>query len=267
VRQPAQLAVGEAWTSEECVAAIQLWMQRYGEIPAADAWKSPYDPRWHELADGRLAFPPASTVTKLFADRGGWNGALNAAGYDRPRPAESSKEEIERNLRAFYLTHGEAPTRYSWDRTPSWSTVAAHFSGNPNDALRSAGVPIRTLERGRADTLSDEQLYAQVRQMADELGRSPRASQRVARLQGEYCSPSYITKRLNASWNEILTRSGLPITQPARLAPTAILDALKAFHAEHGRWPRAGEWNRGRTGPRSPPSTASTTPSKPRDQP
>jgi hypothetical protein len=236
---------GTPWTAEECVAAIQLWVQRHGELPAADMWKPPYDPRWHEQADGQLAFPPAATVTKLFRDRGGWNGALNAAGYNRPRAPESSKDEIERNIRAFYLTHGEAPTRYSWDRTPSWSTVAAHYDGNPNDAMRAASVPIRTLERGKADALSDQQLYAQVRHMAEELGHSPRPNQRIARLKGEYCSPSYITKRLRVSWNEILIRSGLPITQAARLAPTAVLDALDAFHAEHGRWPKAGEWNRG----------------------
>lgn len=197
---------GRAWTREEVVDAMQLWVDRYGEPPGSDAWRPPYDPRWLAACP---TFPPASAVIRLFEAEGGWNGALNAVGHDRPRPPILSDDEIARNLREHFAKHGESPRKSTWQGQPCWETIGIRF-GSITAALKFARLPIRQVPRGTGLTLTEDELLEQVRQMSAELGRTVRVNDRVAELQGDYVSPSRIAVLLGVRWNEVLERAGLP---------------------------------------------------------
>jgi len=83
------------WTEEEVIAKIKEWVELYGDIPAATDWNSS-DTRRAARHHAGLAhdwlervrrfeggeYPWTGTVYKLF---GGWNKAIEAAGFD-PRP-------------------------------------------------------------------------------------------------------------------------------------------------------------------------------------
>ena len=163
---------GRAWTREEVIDALQLWIDQYREPPGSDAWKPPYDPRWLAACP---TCPPTSVVVRLFETEGGWNGALNSVGHNRPRAPIFSNAEIARQLRAHYAKHNASPKKSTWDSSPAWATIIHRF-GSITAALKYAGLPTRQVPRGIGLTLTEQQLLDQVRQMARELGRSPRVN-------------------------------------------------------------------------------------------
>jgi hypothetical protein len=63
-------ALGQIWTREAVICAIQRWAIEYGEPPTSMMWKLAHN-----------GYPSNSTVKDRF---GGWNAAIKAAGF-RPR--------------------------------------------------------------------------------------------------------------------------------------------------------------------------------------
>ena len=65
---------GLYWTPETVLYAIELWVRRYGRVPAARDWDRAGDDH-----------PARQTVQRVF---GRWNKAIRQAGYRtcRPRP-------------------------------------------------------------------------------------------------------------------------------------------------------------------------------------
>lgn len=95
------------WTREECIEAVRVWAEVYGEFPAATDWNpgdstraaaisaqraQAWNARAQRFYDGE--YPWTGTVWKLF---GSWNGLIREAGFD-PRPSRRSMLEVENRL-------------------------------------------------------------------------------------------------------------------------------------------------------------------------
>ncbi len=82
---------GERFERADIIAAIQHWAALEGRAPAAIDWE-PADrdghPRWEQECP---RYPPHSHVIRAF---GSWNQALQAAGYDRPRPPAYTDQQM-----------------------------------------------------------------------------------------------------------------------------------------------------------------------------
>ena len=94
---------GKPFSKREIVAAIRAWNRVKGRAPALMDWHPSEhggDPRWERECP---RWPPASHVIRRF---GSWNAALQAAGFDRPRPPAVSDKQIVEALRAYQHQHG-----------------------------------------------------------------------------------------------------------------------------------------------------------------
>ena len=112
---------GRVYTRDEIIAAIRVWARLEGRAPAIVDWR-PSDqgghPRWER---DRPWFPPRSHVIRRF---GSWNGALQAAGFDRRRPRAWTDEEIVEALRSWAAAHEHAPSSVEWDASPDRNVIA-----------------------------------------------------------------------------------------------------------------------------------------------
>ena len=233
---------GEAFSEREIVAAVRAWQRVEGRAPAQVDWQ-PVDlggnARW-ELECPR--WPPASQVTRRF---GSWNAALQAAGFDRPRPAAVSDAQILAALRAYHRDHGVSPMRSDWGRralSPSSGTIEHRF-GSWNLALAAAGLPARRVRRD----WSDQELLDGLRRFAADHGRPLRGSDRVGWL-SVYPSPALVVSRFG-SLSAGVRAAGLEPGNPPPVTERDIVRALRRFGREHGRSPTSSEWRRARRRP------------------
>lgn len=92
------------WTREECIEAVKVWAETFGEFPAATDWNpgdstaaalrsaeraQAWNLRAQRFYDGE--YPWTGTVWKLF---GGWNNLIREAGFE-PRPARRSLLQVD----------------------------------------------------------------------------------------------------------------------------------------------------------------------------
>ena len=146
---------GRVFTEPEIIAAIRRWAKLEGRAPAIVDWR-PADqgghPRWERDCP---RFPPRSHVTRRF---GSWNAALQAAGFDRPRPPAWSDQEILARLRAWARERGFAPSSVEWDGSPDRDVISRRFGAGTQRSARPAssrgssddGGPMRTSLTGCA---------------------------------------------------------------------------------------------------------------------
>jgi hypothetical protein len=223
---------GRVFTEPEIVAAIRLWAKLEGRAPAIVDWR-PADqgghPRWERDCP---RFPPRSHVTRRFES---WNAALQAAGFDRPRPRAWRDDEILAQLRAWASERGRAPSSVEWDGSPDRDIVSARFGGW-NVALRQAGLEPRFVRR----RWTDEDILDGLRRWEVDHGRPPRSMDRVG-LNGEYPSPALVVTRFG-SWRQALIAAGLEPGNPPAVTKEAIIDALRSYHASHGQSPTTTAW-------------------------
>jgi hypothetical protein len=175
---------------------------------------------------------------------GSWNQALQAAGYDRPRPPAYTDQQMLDALRDWARRNGRPPTSGEWDGQPGRDAIAVRFGGWLA-ALAAAGLaPKRALLRWSDWT--DEDILDGLRRLAAALGRPPRSADRVGRL-GEYPSSSLVAARFGA-WSAGLQAAGL---QPGNLlvSDEQVLEALRSYHAQHGEIPTTTAWKRERLTP------------------
>ena len=223
---------GRVFTDQEIVAAIRAWARLEGRAPAIVDWR-PHDrgghPRWERDCP---RFPPCSHVVRRF---GSWNAALQAAGFDRPRPDAWSEHEIVEALRAWARTHGFAPSSSDWETSPDRNIISSRFGGW-NAALAAAGLEPRFVRRD----WTDEQLLAGLRRFARDHGRPPRSADRVGSL-GHYPSPALIVTRFG-SWSTALRAAGLEPGNPPPTSAETIVEALRVYREAHGRSPSSSTW-------------------------
>jgi Homing endonuclease associated repeat len=223
---------GRVFTEPEIIAAIRRWAKLEGRAPAIVDWR-PADqgghPRWERDCP---RFPPRSHVTRRF---GSWNAALQAAGFDRPRPPAWSDEEILARLRAWARERGFAPSSVEWDGSPDRDVISRRF-GAWNAALHQAGLEPRFVRR----RWTDEDILDGLRRWELDHGRPPRSMDRVG-FGGEYPSPALVVTRFG-SWRQALIAAGLEPGNPPAVTKEAIIDALRSYHANHGQSPTTTAW-------------------------
>jgi hypothetical protein len=166
---------------------------------------------------------------------GSWNAALQAAGFDRPRPRAWSDQEIVEVLRSWAAKRGAAPSSSDWDGSPNPDVIAGRFGGW-NAALAAAGLTPRFVRR----EWTEEQLLDGLRRFASDHGRPPRAIDRMGSRE-QYPSPSLIITRFG-SWSRALRAAGLQPGNPPPTTPEQIVDVLRAYHETHGGSPSSSAW-------------------------
>ena len=230
---------GAAYRRDELVAAIQTWARLQGRAPAIVDWR-PKEQGGHERWERDCPrFPPVSHVTRAF---GSWNAALQAAGFDRPRPPAYSDHEIVDALRAHARRRGVSTLSSEWDGHPDRNVIAQRF-GSWNAALAAAGLSPRRVRRD----WSEQEILDGLRRFAADHGRPPRASDRVGLLE-RYPSPALAITRFG-SWSAALAAAGLQPGNPPPLNHRRIIDALRAYHDQHARSPSSSTWRDHRLSP------------------
>jgi hypothetical protein len=230
---------GHAFQRPEIVAAIQAWERFEGRAPAIVDWRPAEQgghPRWERECP---RYPPRSHVIRTF---GSWNAALQAAGFDRPRPPAYTDQQILNAVRTHAREHGRAPLASEWDASPDRNIISQRF-GSWNAALQTAGLSPRRIRRA----WSDEEILEGLRQFADHYGRPPRSTDRVGPL-AHYPSPALAVTRFG-SWSAALRRAGLEPGNPPPVTKRQIATALREFSDRHGRSPTSSEWQHARLTP------------------
>ena len=126
------------------------------------------------------------------------------------------------------------------DAAPHADVIAQRL-GSWNAALNAAGLESRYIRR----RWTDEQILDGLRRLAVDLGRAPRATDRVG-ARSEYPSPALAIRRFG-SWNQALAAAGLDTSDPggfSTVTPVQIIEALGAYHRAHGRPPSKRNWSR-----------------------
>jgi uncharacterized protein YejL (UPF0352 family) len=163
-----------------------------------------------------------------------WTAALKAAGIEgTSRSPNYSDAYLLQILRDLAAELGRPPSDHQMQARRDLPSVKIYYKrfGGWNAALKAAGLPIRR----PFSAYSDEQLLQILRDLANELGRSPRAGEMQARSD----LPSPITYRTHfGSWPAALEAAGL---EPYRRSPVysdeQLLQILRDLAAELGQTP------------------------------
>lgn len=151
--------------------------------------------------------------------------------------SQSDRESI----RTWAAEHGRTPTTTDWTgadptgRRPGYPRVQREF-GTWDAALRAAGFEARPWRWKRGEVIDA------LRDWADHHGHPPTATdwQQATR---QHPTPQTVA-RLFGSWPEALLAAGLSIRRRHRWQPEDILNAIRAWTAEHGRPPERTDWYR-----------------------
>jgi hypothetical protein len=124
-----------------------------------------------------------------------WAAAIEAAGYDPDDVGQQiSNEKLRTELQRLGEELGEAPTFRAMEADGEYDpTTYIRRFGSWNDALELAGFEPRT-------DLTEDDLLADLRELADELGKQP--SQREMNDHGEHSHTTYV--RAFGSWTKAL---------------------------------------------------------------
>jgi len=189
-------------------------------------------PTQADLADDDET-PSLSPYQNIF---GSWNDALRAAGLEPTQQHRISDDELIDELTTLAAELGRPP-RYQEisDRDDTFSTTAYERAfGSFTDALRAAGLPVNFRARVDRDYLID-----QLRELADELGRTPQYDD----LEEYPTYPStwpYLCEF--DSWNEALREAGFEINLRSSVSAEEIIAELQAAADELGQTPSVTEW-------------------------
>lgn len=207
------------YTREDILRQLRELVEKLGHVPT----KPEID-----AASRRGEIASSSTIGARF--KGGVQAALKEAGVNAPeRPRATPKrkpprspakrytqEEILESLRQLAAELGHTPTQREikaaskTGKCAAPTTIATSF-GSLTDALSAAGLGLR-----RFNNLSDEELLEFLKQLANDLGRTP-TNKDVGQASSEKkCpSPSAFAKRFG-SYNAALQAAGLEPTRTPR---------------------------------------------------
>ena len=166
-----------------------------------------------ELAN-ELGRPPTSaemceygTLTKSHVRRvfGSWNEGLKEAGYETHIDLYITKKEVIDQIQDMYDDLGRTPTINDLEDADCFSlpVVIRHF-GTWNNALREAGVEINEKHEH-----TKEHVLSAIRELADDLGRTPTATD--MRELGSVSIKS--AQNHFGTWNNALREAGLEINR------------------------------------------------------
>jgi len=209
-----------SWDREQIVAALNAHLREHGVLPTAGEWAE---------RDPTGARPALHNVHHQF---GSWDKALEAAGH----PVERwDRHTLTEALQALGEELGRRPIRHDLrpkrPGRPGYDTVLSQF-GSLTAALEAAGYE-------QAKQWSREETVAALRSWSAEHGSAPTYDDW---RRGSDSHPGVgAVERLFGSWTEGLLAAGLSI-QKRNWDREAIITALRAWAAEHGRPPASADW-------------------------
>jgi hypothetical protein len=138
------------WTREAILAALRLWVERFGEAPTVTDWSEAHarkcslqtqEKKRRRRETGRWPGP-----TLVAAEFGSWKGMLELAELPLPRMAMRgtwTRETVVESMRAWAAEHGRPPRATDWTHAeqgahPSSKTVYDLFGSWPA-GLAAAG--------------------------------------------------------------------------------------------------------------------------------
>lgn len=196
-----------------------------------------------ELADG--SSPPTlkeyeehgptsrETVYNYFNS---WNEAVREAEFEPHQRTDIDREEILESIRK--LADGDTPPTsddYKQDGPTSLSLVYNHFDSWA-DAVAEAGF--KPHER---HAVSREAILESVQELADDLGRPPKASEFDD--QG-ITSPYVARKRCDGTWKSVIEEAGFDYTKD-RISREDLLEEIHRLADKHGQAPTQVQINDG----------------------
>ncbi|WP_432277037.1 homing endonuclease associated repeat-containing protein [Halobacterium salinarum] len=134
---------------------------------------------------------------------GSWSEAIEAAGWEpNPDRTHRSDEALQAELYRLRDELGQVPTSRDMDTHGEFSRgVYRNRWGSWNEAIEEAGLPTRT----HGMELSRTELIAELRRLADELGRCPTTTD--MNEHGEYSHSIYYNEF--ESWRSALEAASL----------------------------------------------------------
>jgi hypothetical protein len=157
---------------------------------------------------------------------GGWNSALQAAGFEPNVEMNLSEETLITALQGFAEKLGRPLTTDEMDRSgPYTSNSYKRAFGTWNRALRKAGLEVHSVW-----DVSEEDLISELNSLAEELGHVPRKDE--MRNQGNWSAVVY--QERFGSWNEALRAAGFEPNERWRIPRKELLAELRAVADELG---------------------------------
>lgn len=171
-----------------------------------------------------------STVSNEF---GTYNDGLKAAGLEPNREKDVNKTELEEEIRRLNEEYGRPPTAKEMERDGAYSvgTFSRAF-GSWNEALSDAGF-----DPHNRNDIPDEELLAELKRLADELGRTPTAVDMES--MGEFGHATY--ENSFGSWNTAITEANLDVNVRSDIPKSELIDAIHSLKDELGRTPKGRE--------------------------
>lgn len=209
----------QRWDRDRIVAAIRAFADEHGRPPTSKDWR--------RAGEGH---PGWWSVVRHFDS---FSAALRAAGF-APRRISWGREEIIAALNAHLREHGVLPTAGEWkerDATggrPALHNVNRQF-GSWGKALEAAGHSVERWDR--------QTIIEALRTLGGELGRRPMYRDLCPKRPGLPCYDA--VRRQFGSLTAALEAAGY---EPAQWSREAIIAALRAWAAEHGRPPATADW-------------------------
>jgi Homing endonuclease associated repeat len=245
---------GGEWSSARIAEALRAWTQELGRPPRSYDW-SPAAARaggfgLEGIQKWEREFPRWPHHALVVARHGSWRAALHAAGLPGPAPlAIERRERVQtaQRLQGQLSAQAIADLLGVGARTVRtyWRAGICSRCGGPQICPKSAScadcIPFVALRRP-----SEAEIVRALRRWKRETGASPRRvdwSEPGGKWEREYPAwPSAGDVRARfGSWPEALAHAGL---RPHRRTWTrdAIVSALHAWAAAHGRPPEQREW-------------------------
>ena len=167
---------------------------------------------------------------------GGWNSALQAAGFEPNVEMNLSQEALITALQGFAEKLGRPPTTDEMDRSgPYTSNSYKRAFANWNSALRRAGLEVHSVW-----DVSEEDLISELNSLAEELDHVPRKDE--MRSQGKWSAAVY--QERFGSWNEALRVAGFEPNEWWRIPRDDLLAELRAVADDLGHPPTTTETNK-----------------------
>jgi len=166
---------------------------------------------------------------------GGWNSALQAAGFEPNVEMNLSEETLITALQGFAEKLGRPPTTDEMDRSGPYTTNSYKRAfGTWNRALRQARLEVHSVW-----DVSEEDLISELNSLAEELSHVPRKDE--MRNQGKWSAAVY--QERFGSWNEALRAAGFEPNQRWRIPREELLAELRAVADDLGHPPTTTEMN------------------------
>lgn len=208
----------EKITREELIKEIQKLGKELGRTPKKREYKY------------------YNKATKMF---GTWNNFIKKAGFKPLRETGITKKECENYIHNFVKEHNRIPTQKNFDNDlylPDSKTIMRIFQATWLEVLEELGyVPDKYFH------LTDDDIYKILKSEIERIGSTKKEDYNKYKLS---TSPSYtyIQKRLNKKWNEIIITLGCKINQDIR-TKDEWLEALRELSIKLGRTPSMADLN------------------------